>query len=529
MDAFQVKIPSLPIFYTPGQTGNLAGYRQQKIFSRPHPNETYSPATSIPSRGRPKRKAAEDQDSPVKKICENSGRTAVIANQRAEFIGSPPEPLSPSKRLNREDQARSCNAFNTIESEWMASSSSQTPTECDKWQSTSRCPSCYSSAPEQLYLLGSQPRPKPLATVELILSILRSRDITLGEFLITLFGDTTHLSTSAKEMLKWFIGGRTVKNHPVDIVHALYSHPWARPQQSYEPTYDTLPEYAIPMMSSQPGTHSDIKNTYSKLQEYFIARVVDRLETEVRALLKSPYLRARDTATSRFSWDTVLDFSVNTVQKMALSVAPVTWMLLTWIAVGGERAEQLKEAKLRDSGKGRGLNHVRDPYLGCTVVLMVLLYFRNKGLNKFQSIMGLLMFSENSSKSLQSITGRIGLAVANSSTLQRLYSMSAVASEKIRNIGANWVNKLASFHVVYDNINQYHKDWRPSLSSQTCMESGTAATLIMQPGVAADAFDGFEYEERRRHVKRDDITLTRIWDDVDRKHLENVCVINILY
>ena len=54
----------------------------------------------------------------------------------------------------------------------------------------------------------------------------------------------------------------------------------------------------------------------------------------------------------------------------------------------------------------------------------------NKGLNKFQSIMGLLMFSENSLKSLQSITSQIGLAVANSSTQKRLYSMSAVVSEK---------------------------------------------------------------------------------------------------
>jgi hypothetical protein len=199
--------------------------------------------------------------------------------------------------------------------------------------------------------------------VELILSILRSQNITLGEFLITLFGDTTQLSTSAKEMLKWFVGGRTVKNHPVDIVHALYNHPWARPQQSYEPTYDTLPEYAIPMMGSQPGTQSDSKNMYSELQEYFIARIVDRMETEVRALLKSPCLHTADTATNWFSWDTVLDFSIDTIQKMAISIAPVIWMLLTRIAVGGERGEQLKEAKLRDSGKGRGANHVRDPYL----------------------------------------------------------------------------------------------------------------------------------------------------------------------
>ena len=143
--------------------------------------------------------------------------------------------------------------------------------------------------------------------------------------------------------------------------------------------------------------------------------------------------------------------------------------------------------------------------------------------------MGLLMFSEHSSKSLQSITSQIRLAVANSSTEKRLYSMSAVASEKICSIGTNWVKRSTSFHVIYDNINQYHKDWRPSLSSQTSMESGTAATLIMQPGVASDAFDGFKYKERWQHIKCEDITLTKIWFDVDQKHLENVCVINILH
>ena len=114
--------------------------------------------------------------------------------------------------------------------------------------------------------------------------------------------------------------------------------------------------------------------------------------------------------------------------------------------------------------------------------------------------MGLLMFSETSLKSLQSITGQIGLAVTNSSTQKHLYSMSAVVSEKICSIGTNWVKRSASFHVVYNNINQYHKDWQPSLSSQTSMESGTAATLIMQPGMASDTFDEFKYKECWRHV-----------------------------
>ena len=67
MDAFQAKIPALPLFHIPGQTGSLAGYRPWKEFSRSLSNETHSPAVSIPSWGRPKHKAMEDQDTPIKK------------------------------------------------------------------------------------------------------------------------------------------------------------------------------------------------------------------------------------------------------------------------------------------------------------------------------------------------------------------------------------------------------------------------------------------------------------------------------
>jgi hypothetical protein len=117
MDAFGIKIPALPLFHIPGQTGNLAGYRTPEKFSKSLPNETHSTALSIPSRGRPKRKTTEDQDSPMKKICENSRRATIIPSRQAELIGSPPEPLSPSKRLNREVRAGSRHSFEPIESE----------------------------------------------------------------------------------------------------------------------------------------------------------------------------------------------------------------------------------------------------------------------------------------------------------------------------------------------------------------------------------------------------------------------------
>src|SRR6266436_3946948 len=121
---------------------------------------------------------------------------------------------------------------------------------------------------------------------------------------------------------------------------------------------------------------------------------------------------------------------------------------------------------------------------------MILLYMRNINLNKFQLIIiiGVLLFSTNTEHAIQSILGQLGLMVAYNSTVNRLYSMSSITTSHIHEIGEKWSRGKASFHIVYDNINQYHQNWHPSISSQTSLESGTAATLVMYPATHLGAF-----------------------------------------
>src|SRR5260221_257738 len=127
---------------------------------------------------------------------------------------------------------------------------------------------------------------------------------------------------------------------------------------------------------------------------------------------------------------------------------------------------------------------------------LILLYMRNININKLQSILGLLFFSTNTKCSIQSIAGQLGLSVAYSSTVNRLYSMSNTTASHMWEIGQKWMRCEVSFHIVYDNINQYRKNWCPSIASQTSLESGTTATLIMYPLTHPDAFDAYEYKER---------------------------------
>ncbi len=73
--------------------------------------------------------------------------------------------------------------------------------------------------------------------------------------------------------------------------------------------------------------------------------------------------------------------------------------------------------------------------------------------------------------------------------------MSDAASSHIQDIGQRWMKCEVSFHIIYDNINQYHKSWCPSIASQNSLESGTAAMLIMYPIAHPDAFDAYEYKK----------------------------------
>src|SRR5258708_40269405 len=129
------------------------------------------------------------------------------------------------------------------------------------------------------------------------------------------------------------------------------------------------------------------------------------------------------------------------------------------------------------------------------MIVMVLLYMRNVNMNKLQLIMGILFFSTNMECSVYSIASQLGLSVAYSSRVNRLYAMSNAASSHIQEIGQRWMKCEVSFHIIYDNINQYHKNWCPSIASWNSLESGMAATLIMYPTTHPNTFNAYEYKE----------------------------------
>src|SRR5260370_19043754 len=141
-------------------------------------------------------------------------------------------------------------------------------------------------------------------------------------------------SHSTRELLKHFIQGCTKKNHPIDVVHALYCHPYYCPNSRYEPSYPSLPSFVIPLNDHQPNLEfNERKHTYTELQQYFIDKSMKCLKFEMDWLLCDEYWWVMSSDMGQFDWEVILGFLIESVQRIIMMKAPIIWMLLTSLAV----------------------------------------------------------------------------------------------------------------------------------------------------------------------------------------------------
>ena len=165
------------------------------------------------------------------------------------------------------------------------------------------------------------------------------------------------------ESLKHFVQGRTKKNRPIDIIHALYHHPYAHPSSRHEPSHLLLSGFAVPLDDRQPIPESNDKgNTYSELQRYFVDQSIRRVKFEMDGLLCDDYWRATNSEMGKFDWDVILDFSIKSAQDIIMEKAPIIWTLLTSLAIN-HRRPRLVESRMQSKPCGHGSNRTRDPYL----------------------------------------------------------------------------------------------------------------------------------------------------------------------
>src|SRR5258708_16344505 len=188
------------------------------------------------------------------------------------------------------------------------SSSAQTP---QVGKRKYHCQTCNGENVLEVCINSASPQLDHVTCTEIILGILRAHGFTLGDFIMTALDHKMPFNQSTTESLKHFIQGHTKKNHPIDIIHALYCHPYACPSSRYEPSHLPLPSSAIPLDGHQPVQKSGEKGyTYSELQQYFVDQSIKCIKLEMDTLLHDDYWCVTNSETDRFDWDVILSFSI---------------------------------------------------------------------------------------------------------------------------------------------------------------------------------------------------------------------------
>ena len=121
------------------------------------------------------------------------------------------------------------------------------------------CQACHGEDIVEVSFKSTPPKLDHLTCMEMVLAILQAHSLTLGDFIMTALDHEMPFSHSTRESLKHFIQGHTKKNHPIDVVHALYCHPFQTVDMSLHIHH--FPVLRFPLMTISPIWSSMRGNT----------------------------------------------------------------------------------------------------------------------------------------------------------------------------------------------------------------------------------------------------------------------------
>ncbi|KAF8318295.1 uncharacterized protein EI90DRAFT_3021078 [Cantharellus anzutake] len=379
------------------------------------------------------------------------------------------------------------------------------------------------------------------------MAIMHWEGLSLGKFLSVIFDLQSRkdaLLPSAHQKVNNFLKGyNDWGTQPVDIVRLIFEHDFGR-DMGCQPTYHPLPPFTShPHQEAAGGfpasakgiqatsfyEHQDFsgKGSEKSLKQYFAQKALKEVDQEMMLLASDKILKASEH--TALTWEKVTGFSFTQIQGRVREKTPLLWTILTTSTIGSnvshlekahEDAIEAVEARI-DGTHG---------WFGCTVSILILAYFHYVKANMLQTVLGNVLFTTNAHRSLHSILGHVGLVTAYSNTLERLHSLGQDKKAMLNALGCTLAAGKIRIHLVYNNINQYHRAWRANLTNQNKLESGTAATVIVQHKVDGlkDAFDGPEYECHKSESSNKSITFKSLKADPKSLHLEGVAIANIL-
>ncbi|KEP49079.1 hypothetical protein V565_108710 [Rhizoctonia solani 123E] len=256
------------------------------------------------------------------------------------------------------------------------------------------------------------------------------------------------------------------------------------------------------------------------------------------------------------NWNTFDSFSLEQNQKRIMAMAPVIWILLSTVAFN-RQSDNLgldKSATLSPAGDEMDVDPAgpveteheaeherlerdrRNPSIGVTMAVFMLIVFRNQAVNLFQHVLGVFLFACNAPKSLFLVLCRFGITSAHSTIHALLGRLGKSAYDTLADLGRKAYDSTSDatrepqeyFALLFDNINKYRLARKQTVASKNEMQNGTAATVVALEDVRPNAFDPQPYLENLAKQERRQLTTEQLYEDIDHLHLRKAGTAMIL-
>ena len=158
----------------------------------------------------------------------------------------------------------------------------------------------------------------------------------------------------------------------------------------------------------------------------------------------------------------------------------------------------------------------------------MLAYFQSVKANMMQTVIGNILFTASAHQSVHAMLNCMGIVTVYNSTIGRLHSLGPDKKVMLKVLGRTVIAGKIQLHLLYDNINQYHRAWRANLTTQNALESGMAGMVIIHRNVDPKVLDGMGFHQHKAEcVAKEELTYEKLKGDLDADHLEGAAIANI--
>lgn len=176
---------------------------------------------------------------------------------------------------------------------------------------------------------------KELSGAEVILSVMRKQDLTVGKFCTIIFASNrrAELSPQSRSQISLFLAGMT-EDTPGAVVRAMSKHPFGRTTvkgRVMQPSF-VLPAYSIPPLTSAvwtealgaslPGAATALP-AYEAIRQFCVEETLAHVEMEMTAFSSLAELRSSDD--DGLTWRFLTAFSSTSILLLVMTHAPCLW------------------------------------------------------------------------------------------------------------------------------------------------------------------------------------------------------------